>query len=73
MKQCPKCNRIYDDSQAFCLMDGTLLTNEREVETVLNRQSPAPGKSRFLLWLGLAGLVISVGVVTVAGFLIYKF
>ncbi|MDQ6786701.1 MAG: LCCL domain-containing protein [Acidobacteriota bacterium] len=73
MKQCPKCNRTYDDSQAFCLMDGTPLTNESEVETVIRRQSPPPKKSRLVLWLGLMGLVILIGGVAVVGFLIYKF
>lgn len=72
MKQCPKCNRTYDDSQAFCLMDGTPLTIAGEQETVV-RQSPAPKKkSRLLLWLGLVVLVILAGVV-VAGLVIYGF
>ena len=26
MKKCPSCSRIYDDSQSFCLEDGTTLT-----------------------------------------------
>ncbi len=73
MKQCPKCYRTYDDSQAFCLMDGTPLINENEEETIVRRQPSAPKKSRFLLWLGLMGLVILVGGVAVVGFLIYKF
>ncbi|MGI8466995.1 MAG: LCCL domain-containing protein [Pyrinomonadaceae bacterium] len=72
MKQCPKCNRTYDDSQAFCLMDGTPLANESEEETVV-RQAPARKKGRFLLWLGLTGLVILLGGGVIAGFLIYKF
>ncbi|MEO8073599.1 MAG: LCCL domain-containing protein [Acidobacteriota bacterium] len=72
MKQCSKCNRTYDDSQAFCLMDGTPLTVEVEQETVA-RQSPAPKKkSRFLLWLGLVGLVILIGAVA-AAFVAYSF
>lgn len=72
MKQCSKCNRTYDESQSFCLMDGTPLTIESEEKTVV-RQVHAPGKSRFLLWLGLTGLVVLVGGIAVAGFLIYKF
>ncbi len=72
MKQCSKCNRTYDDSQAFCLMDGTPLTVEGEQETVA-RQSPAPKKkSRFLLWFGLVGLVILIGAVA-AAFVAYSF
>ena len=73
MKQCPKCNRTYDDSQAFCLMDGTPLTNESEAETIVRQKLPARKKGRFLLWLGLTGLVILIGGVTVVGYLIYKF
>jgi hypothetical protein len=73
MKQCPKCNRTYDDSQAFCLMDGTALTVEGEVETVIRRQSPPPKKNISLLWLVVASLTISLIAFAVAGFLIYKF
>lgn len=71
MKKCPTCNRSYDDSQSFCLMDGTPLTNESEVETVV-LQSPAQKKSKFLLWLGLTGLTILIAGIFVS-FLIYKF
>lgn len=72
MKKCPQCNRTYDDSQAFCLMDGTPLIVEGEQETVI-RQSPAPKKkSRFLLWLGLVGLAVLAGAVVVA-LVAYKF
>ena len=72
MKHCPKCNRTYDDSQAFCLMDGTPLTVDDEQETIV-RQTPSPKKkSRFLLWFGLVGLIILAGVV-IAGLVIYGF
>lgn len=72
MKQCPICNRSYDDSQSFCLMDGTPLRAESEVETIA-LQSPAPKKSKFLLWLGLTGLITLVAGIVVVGLLIYKF
>ena len=74
MKQCPQCRRSYDDSQNFCLMDGTPLAIEPEQETVV-RQPPiaAPKKSRRLLWLGLAGLLAVSAMAAVAGFLIYNF
>ena len=72
MKQCPQCRRSYDDSQNFCLMDGTQLTNESEEETVV-RQPPAPKKTRWLLWLGLAGLLTGLGVVLFGGLLIYNY
>lgn len=73
MKQCPQCQRTYDDSQSFCLMDGTPLAIESEEETVVRRQSPAPKKGRLLLWLGLLGLLLFAGSVLVVGFLIYKY
>jgi len=53
-------------------MDGTPLTNESERETVVRQQSPTPRKSRFLLWMGLTSLVILIGGIAVAGFVIYK-
>ncbi len=71
MKQCPQCNRTYDDSQSFCLMDGTPLSVDVEQETIV-RQTPAPKKkSRWLLWLGLIGLILVAGVL-VAGLAAYK-
>jgi cytoskeletal protein RodZ len=72
MKQCPQCRRSYDDSQSFCLMDGTPLINESEEETVV-RKSPAPKKRSWLLWLGLAGLLIGSGIVLAGGLLIYNY
>ncbi len=73
MKQCPACNRTYDDSLAFCLMDGTPLTIEKEEETVVMRQPPPRKKSKFLLWLGLVGLIILVGSSLIIGLLFYNF
>ena len=73
MKQCPKCNRTYDDSQFFCLMDGTALKEESEEQTTIVQSSPPKKKSRFLLWTGLAVLAILAGGAAVGGFLIYKF
>jgi len=26
MKQCPTCNRTFDDTMSFCLVDGTILS-----------------------------------------------
>lgn len=34
MKQCPSCNRSFDDSQTFCLEDGTSLTDESATEPI---------------------------------------
>lgn len=72
MKQCPKCKRSYDDSQSFCLMDGTPLINEIEEETIV-RQPRATEKSNTFLWLGLAILVLLVGSIIAGGFLFYEF
>jgi hypothetical protein len=71
MKQCPKCNRSYDDSLSFCLMDGTPLT-VAEDETVVMRKSPAPKKSKFLLWFGVTVLAILFSGAAAVGLLIYK-
>ncbi len=72
MKQCPQCSRTYDDSQSFCLMDGTALTVEGEQETVVKPQFSPARKSRLFLWAALTGLVILIGGVSVGGYLIYK-
>lgn len=72
MKQCPQCRRGYDDSQNFCLMDGTPLTNEPEQETVV-RKTPAPKKSRMLLWLSLAVSLFLGAAAFVGGVLLYNY
>ncbi len=76
MKQCPTCNQTYyDDTQSFCLMDGTRLINESEEKTVVMqsplttdsevktvvRQSPQPKKSKIPLMLGLLCLLVLAG------------
>lgn len=74
MKQCPKCSRSYDDSQSFCLMDGTPLTVESETETVIRQPPPtARKKGRLLLWFGLTALAVFIGAICVTGILIYQF
>ncbi len=73
MKYCPKCNRAYnDDSQSFCLMDGTPLVSRNEVETVVIPKPTAKRKSRWKLWLALA-VVVVIGGISTLGLLIYKF
>ncbi len=73
MKQCPKCNRTYDDSQSFCLMDETTLTIESEEETTVRQKSPTRKKSKFPLWLGLIGLIIFAGSSIIIGLLFYSY
>lgn len=78
MKRCPQCNGTYtDDDLNYCLLDGTALTiaSEQitEEQTIVMQRSPAPKKGKFLLWLGLSGLVILVGGGVIAGLLIYKY
>jgi hypothetical protein len=73
MKQCPTCNQTYDDSLSFCLMDGTPLTTESEEKTVVMQLPARRKKSRFLLWLGLIGLIILAGSGVVIGLLFYGY
>jgi hypothetical protein len=58
MKKCPNCNRIYDDSQSFCLEDGSALltgsTMSSQETIVLPRR-----KSKFPFILG--GLLLLAG------------
>src|SRR5687768_3674059 len=72
MKQCPQCRRSYDDSQSFCLMDGTALIDEPEERTIV-RQTGAPKKTGPRLWLGLAALLIFIIGSLIAALLIYNF
>lgn len=64
MKQCSACNRSYDNSQFFCLEDGTSLTDKGETKTI-EKQSPlptSPKKRNFLLpILSVLGLLILTG------------
>ncbi len=64
---------MRNDNLNYCLTDGTTLTIEGEVETVVTRKPPERKKSRFLLWLGLLGLFLLFGIGAVAGLLIYKY
>src|SRR5438128_798866 len=65
MKKCPSCNRSYDDSQSFCLMDGTPLIIENEAETVVSQSPSSPRKkSRFPL---IAALLVILFLVLTAG------
>jgi hypothetical protein len=50
-------------------MDGTALTIESEQETIVRQKSPVRKKSKFLLWLGLAGLIILAGIGVTIGLL----
>jgi hypothetical protein len=72
MKKCPTCNRSYDESQSFCLMDGIALVVENEIETKVS-QSPAPRKSKFpMVVLGLLIFVILAGGAAVAGWFLFN-
>lgn len=74
MKNCPKCNRTYDDSQAFCLMDGTSLIEEREVETIARQTAPARKKTLILILIALVLLPVLVLLgFGIAGALYYKY
>ena len=72
MKRCSQCNQTYnDDNLNYCLADGTPLTTESEATIVIER-SPPPKKKGPILWLVLIGLVVLVGVTTIAGLFIYS-
>jgi hypothetical protein len=63
MKKCPHCNRIYDDSQSFCLEDGASLslyatTDSRETIAIPRR------KSRLPLFFGGLLLLTALGALT---------
>ena len=65
MKRCPQCDRIYtDDNLNFCLSDGTQLSVENdptsEPTVVMQPAPPVKKKSRLLLWLGSAVLLIFI-------------
>ena len=76
MKQCPTCNQTYsDDTQSFCLMDGSRLLNESEEKTIVMssplstgneaetfaKQLPVRKKSKIPLILGLVCLLLLGG------------
>lgn len=71
MKQCPNCRRSYDDSQSFCLMDGTPLVDEPEQQTVVRQ--PVVRKRKYLLWIVLLVLPLLAIGATALLFLVYKF
>lgn len=59
MKKCPACSRIYDDSQSFCLDDGTALVLETTLHTAdtvvmtPNRKSKLP-----YIFVGILALLV---------------
>lgn len=63
MKKCSQCNRIYDDSQAFCLDDGT----ELKVETPTSSQETVVlprKKNKFpLIFGGLLVLLVGASII----------
>ena len=63
MKKCSQCNRVYDDSQAFCLDDGTPLaiekpTSSQETVVLPRRKNKFP-----LIFGGLLMLLVGAFVV----------
>ncbi len=69
MKKCPKCDRYYDDTQSFCLEDGTPLMTESAANTqetvVLQRKR---SKLRFIL----IGLLLLIAATVVGGILLFR-
>jgi hypothetical protein len=72
MRQCPQCHRVYSNEVAFCLEDGTLLTDTRDSEQAVVKTAylstpaasitPAKKKGHKVAWV--------VATVTVAALLI---
>jgi hypothetical protein len=74
MKRCSQCNQTYtDETLSYCLSDGTPLTIDTEEKTMVMQKSPTRKKSKFLLWLGLIGLIILIGGGVIAGLLILNY
>ncbi|MGI8639827.1 MAG: hypothetical protein ACR2MG_07715 [Pyrinomonadaceae bacterium] len=70
MKKCPGCNRIYDDSQAFCLEDGSPLIKETVPDSVQTEVLPRRKNDRKnRLPVIFAGLLLLVGALIGAWFL----
>lgn len=63
MKRCPTCNRVYEDSQSFCLDDGTTLATDSGSETTQTQVLPSKRKSKFpLVLIGVLLLAAAVNV-----------
>jgi LCCL domain len=74
MKRCSQCNRTYTDGDLnYCLSDGKPLTIDSEEKTIVMQTSPTRKKGKFLLWLGLIGLIILIGGGVIAGLLILNY
>ena len=69
MKKCPACDRSYDDSQSFCLEDGTSLNPEPQTNSQATVVLPRK-KSKLPLILG--GLLLLIGAGAVAWFLLFS-
>lgn len=70
MKKCLSCNRVYDDSQAFCLEDGSPLVEETAPDSIQTEVLPRrknDRKNRLPIIFG--GLLLLVGVLIGAWFL----
>jgi hypothetical protein len=69
MKVCPKCGRVYtDETQAFCLMDGSPLADGASQPTVTIPEAaqtvtmaPVKKKSRGGVWIAVIAIVLIVG------------
>lgn len=60
MKTCPSCSRIYDDTQSFCLDDGTPLVVDSVSHTAETVVMPLKKKKSKLpiLFIGILGLLV---------------
>lgn len=67
MKKCTACNRIYDDSQSFCLDDGTLLITDN---TVISDETKVLPRRKNRLPLIFTGLILLLGLFVAGWFLL---
>lgn len=77
MKYCPRCNARFDDSNSFCLNDGSLLFGERdEQETFVSSNRKASGsiqspQHNFLKYI-IFGLIGFIGLAIVTTLVLWK-
>ena len=74
MKRCSKCNQFYsDESLNFCLSDGSPLVEVNSEATVVIPRTRGKKGGKLLLWLGLAVLVIALGVIGLATAIFFRY
>ncbi len=63
MKECPKCQELFDDAEAFCDQDGTALIDQTDsLREALTHAQPRPASSAWITGAigGFVGVIICV-------------